>query len=133
MEDRVVAFQAAIAQLPSVEIVAWRDARIMIRDLPEHLPTTSLISLDHDLLPKKGGFDNPGTGLDVCKFLAKQKPMCPILLHTANYVKVWSMMNELSFSKWEIHRTPPVGMQEFWIETVWLTRIKMLLDRHTAV
>ena len=132
MDDRVQAFQAAIAKLAGVEIVLWRDAGIMIRDLPEHLPTASLISLDHDLLPTKGVFSNPGTGLDVCEFLAKQKPTCPVLLHTANYVKVWPMMNELCFSKWEVHRTPPVGMQEGWIETVWLPRIKMLLGNSAS-
>ena len=128
MEDRIVAFQAAIAQLAGVEIVIWRDARIMIRDLPVILPMASLISLDHDLLPAKGAPGHPGTGLDVCEFLAKRKPICPVFLHTANYIKVWPMMNELCFSKWDVHRTPPVGMQEGWIETVWLPRIKMVLD-----
>ncbi len=44
MEDRVVAFRAAITKLADVEMVLWRDAGTMIRDLPEHLPTASVIS-----------------------------------------------------------------------------------------
>lgn len=127
MEHRVVAFRAAVAKLPDVEMILWRDAGAMIRDLPDHLSTASIISLDHDLLPAKGCRTDPGTGMDVCKALAKQKPSCPVLLHTANYIKVWSMMNELTFSKWDVHRTPPVRMDEKWIESVWLPRIKKLL------
>lgn len=127
MEDRVVAFREAMKKLADVEMVLWRDAGTMIRDLPEHLSTASIISLDHDLLPAKGSSINPGTGLDVCEALAKQKPTCPVLLHTANYIKVWPMMNELAFAKWDIHRTPPVWMNEGWIETVWLPRVTSLL------
>lgn len=104
MEERIAAFQNAVAYLRDVEIVVWRDAGEMIRDLPARLSTASLISLDYDLLPAKGITRNLGTGLDVCEFLARRKPTCPVLLHTANYVKVWSMINELSFSKWDVHR-----------------------------
>jgi hypothetical protein len=128
MEDRVTAFQAAAATLPDVELVLWRNATDMIRDLPTHLPSAVLISLDHDLLPVKGAHEDPGTGLDVCEALAKQRPTCPVLLHTANYIKVWSMMNELTDSKWDVHRTPPVGMGEHWIESVWLPQIRRLLE-----
>ncbi|RYD67427.1 MAG: hypothetical protein EOP84_30525 [Verrucomicrobiaceae bacterium] len=127
LEERVRAFEAAVATLEDTRLVLWCDARVMIRDLPGLLPTASLISLDHDLLPQRGIPANPGSGLDVCEFLAKRKPECPVLLHTANYIKVWPMMNELSFAGWDIHRTPPVGMQESWIETVWLPRVRMLL------
>lgn len=130
MEDRVVAFRAAVAKLPDVEMILWRDAGTMIRNLPEHLSTASIISLDHDLLPAKGSGSDPGTGLDVCEALAKQKPCCPVLLHTANYIKVWSMMNELAFSKWDVHRTPPVRIDESWIESIWLPRIKSLLEKN---
>lgn len=130
MEDRVVAFREAVAKLTDVEMILWRDAGAMIRDLPAHLSTASIISLDHDLLPAKGSVSDPGTGLDVCEALAKQKPTCPVLLHTANYIKVWSMMNELAFSKWDVHRTPPVRIDESWIETVWLPRIKSLLAKN---
>ena len=127
MEERVLAFQVAVSTLENVRMLVWRDARVMVRELPDHLPHASLISLDHDLLPPKGVRDQPGRGMDVCEFLAKRNPSCPVLLHTANHIKVWPMMNELSFSRWGIHRTPPVGMQEGWIGTVWLPRVRMLL------
>jgi hypothetical protein len=130
IEERITAFRAAVAKLPGVEMTVWRRAGSMIRDLPDHLPTASVISLDHDLLPPKGVRDSPGTGLEVCEALAKLKPGCPVLLHTANHIKVWPMMNELTFSKWDVHRTPPVRMDESWIETVWLPRIRKLLN-HT--
>lgn len=131
MEDRITAFRAAVGKLPGVEMIVWRDAGSMIRALPEELPAASIISLDHDLLPEKGTRTLPGTGLQVCEALAKLKPCCPVLLHTANHIQVWPMMNELAFSKWDIHRTPPVRMDESWIETVWLPRIRKLLG-HTA-
>jgi hypothetical protein len=128
MQARVDAFRQAVAQhLPGVELLIWGNAADMIRDLPARLPTAALISLDHDLLPPKGSNADPGTGLEVCEFLATQEPHCPILLHTSNYIKVWSMMNELSHARWDVHRSPPVGMGEEWIETVWLPRVKELL------
>lgn len=129
LEERVRAFEEAVSTLGEARLVLWRDAHAMIRDLPGLLPTASLVSLDHDLLPQKGIPSSPGSGLDVCEFLARRKPECPVLLHTANYIKVWPMMNELSFAGWDIHRTPPVGMQEGWIESVWLPRVRMLLER----
>lgn len=132
MEARIVAFRAAVTKLEDVQMVLWRDAGTMIRDLPDHLSTASIISLDHDLLPAKGCASDPGTGLDVCEVLAKRKPTCPVLLHTANYIKVWPMMNELAFSKWEVHRTPPVRMDEGWIESVWLLRVKRLLENEST-
>ena len=127
MQARIDAFRHAIAQLPGVQLLIWSNAAEMIRDLPQHLPTASLISLDHDLLPPKGSHVDPGSGLDVCEFLAKQEPRCPVLLHTSNYIKVWSMMNALNYAKWDVHRSPPVGMGEDWIESVWLPRLKELL------
>ena len=132
MEERVVAFRAATAKLPNIELLVWRNAPAMIRDLPQHLPATALISLDYDLLRPKGTLENPGNGLDVCSALARKKPTCPVLLHTANYIKVWPMMNELAFAKWDVHRTPPVGMDEGWIASVWLPRIRRLLADNPA-
>jgi len=35
MEDRVGAFRAAITKLADFEMVLWRDAGAMIRDLPQ--------------------------------------------------------------------------------------------------
>lgn len=128
MEERINAFRTAVATIPDAELVLWRNAQEMIRDLPSCLASASVISLDHDLVRTKGSCEDPGSGLDVCEFLAKQNPICPVLLHTSNYIKVWSMMNELTYAKWDVHRTPPVGMGEKWIETVWLPRVKDLLS-----
>jgi hypothetical protein len=129
MEKRVVAFRAAVAQLSGVELIVWRDARIMIFDLLNHLSASSIVSLDHDLLPERGRHNNPGTGLEVCLALSKLKPCCPVVLHTANHIKVWPMMNELLRSKWDVYRTPPVRMDESWIVSVWLPRIQCLLAK----
>ena len=131
MEERVLAFRSAIAKLAGVEMLLWRDAESMVRDLSEHLSTASMISLDHDILPSRGMLQSPGTGLDVCKALARHRPSCPVVLHTANYIKVWPMMYQLAFAKWEIHRTPPVRLDERWIESVWLPRVRMLLNAHS--
>ena len=98
LEERIRAFRAAVATIPDVEIIFWRN---LIRDLLDRLASASLISLDCDLLPARESGDDPGSGLNVCEFLARRRPSCPVLLHTSNYIKVWSMMNELAFAKWD--------------------------------
>jgi len=122
-----MAFRNAVSHLPNLELVVWHDAFQMMKELPEHLPTASLISLDHDLMPQKGATADPGSGLDVAGFLVKQKPVCSVIVHTTNFEKGWAMINELSYAKWDVHRAAPAGMGESWVLDSWLPMARRLL------
>ena len=38
----------------------------------------ALISLDHDLNPSPGAKTDPGTGMDVARFIGDFLPVCPV-------------------------------------------------------
>ena len=100
-EDRITNFQMVMGSLgKDFSIQIWTDAPTMIAKLPSVLGRANLISLDHDLNPQPNVNTDPGTGLDVAEFLARQSPVCPVLIHSTNYEKAWSMHNELRFADW---------------------------------
>jgi hypothetical protein len=72
-----------------------------------------------------GDTQDPGTGLEFAEFLAHEQPMCPVIIHTSNAERRWSMYNELRFGGWTVEIVPPVG--EGWINRVWLRRAKDLI------
>ncbi len=125
--DRIAAFEAAVAQLPECTLIVWRNAPDMIRDIGEQLPGTALISLDHDLVPDPGDPD-PGDGLEVAEALAQHDAICPVILHTTNRDRAFSMLRELEDGGWEIQRVAPVGMGEDWIVKYWLPAVQELLQ-----
>jgi hypothetical protein len=98
----------------------------MIADLPSVLNQAGLISLDHDLNPQPNATTDPGTGLEVAEFLARQSPICPVLIHSTNYEKAWSMHNELRFAGWQVDRVGPIG--DDWVQCLWLPKVKSLLN-----
>src|SRR2546428_9739884 len=98
-DERIAAFQKTVAALgDGLELKVWRDAPSMIAECEAFFPTTALISLDHDLNPAPGATVDPGTGLDVARFLGDFLPVCPVLLHPSNTDRVYSMHNELRFA-----------------------------------
>jgi len=125
--DRIAAFQATLTDLSDCELVVWRNAPDMIAECPAQLVSASLISLDHDLVPDRGEPD-PGDGLQVAKALAKHSPTCPIILHTTNINRVYSMIRELTDGGWTTLRVAPSGMGEDWIKTRWFPKVKELLS-----
>lgn len=128
-EKRIADFRMAVAQLgPNFQVKIWRDAPTMISELPDFISDACLFSLDHDLNPMPGASTDPGTGLDVAAFLCKSQPRCPVILHSSNFERVWSMHNEFRFAGWEIERVGPLG--DSWIRDSWLPVAKRLL-RHT--
>jgi hypothetical protein len=128
-EERIVGFQKAVAELGSgLELRLWRDAPSMIAECAKFFPGTALISLDHDLNPLPGATTDPGTGLDVATFLAGFPPVCPVLIHSSNTERAYSMHNELRFAGWIVDRIGPLGPN--WIETTWLRRARQLLEEH---
>lgn len=125
--DRIDGFHKAIAGLANgFELKIWRDAHSMMAECAEFFPTAWVICLDHDLNPQPGVTADPGTGVDVAKFLADFLPVCPVLIHSTNADRVYSMMNEFRFAGWTVDRVGPLGSD--WIETTWLRRMKELLS-----
>lgn len=128
-DERIAAFRKAVATLgDDFQPKIWRDAHSMIAECEEFFSTTALISLDHDLNPMPGATADPGTGVDVARFLGDFMPVCPVLIHSSNTDRVYSMHNELRFAGWLVDRVGPLGTD--WIETSWLRTAKRLLAEH---
>ncbi len=99
----------------------------MIAECPKYFSDAVLISLDHDLNPQPGVTEDPGTGRDVAEFLADGLPVCPVLIHSTNTDRAWSMHNELRFAHWKVDRIGPLGSDTGWIDTTWLPRIRQMM------
>jgi ADP-ribosylglycohydrolase len=128
-DERIAGFQKIVAGLNGgFELKIWRDAHSMIAECAEFFPSAALICLDHDLNPQPGVTTDPGTGLDVTKFLCDFLPVCPVLIHSSNTDRVYSMHNELRFAGWMVDRVGPLGTD--WIETTWLRRVRELVAEH---
>lgn len=124
-QDRRNDFAAVLKKLvPECEIRFWNNARVMVDELPLHLVNARLISLDHDLneVPVS---EDAGDGLLVAEFLAKQKPVCPVIVHSSNYERSLSMVNELAYGGWQVERVGPVCAD--WITTLWQPVVAKLL------
>src|SRR5580698_4503000 len=91
-EDRIAGFKKAVAELGGhYDLKIWHDAPSMMAECEQLFPNAALISLDHDLNPQPGATVDPGTGLDVAQFLADFLPVCPVLIHTSNTDRAYSM------------------------------------------
>lgn len=125
--DRIRSFNLATASLgEAFRCKIWRDAPTMMAECEAWFPDTALISLDHDLNPVKGSPPEVGTGLDVARFLGDFQPACPVIIHSSNTDRAWSMHNELRFAGWPVERVGPLGND--WIAHSWMTRVRALLE-----
>ena len=125
-DERIRAFESAVASLGLYfRLRLWRDAPTMIAECLPVLPECCLISLDHDLNLMPGVTQDPGTGLEVAELLARQHPVCPVILHTSNAERRWSMHNEFRFGHWSVEIVPPIG--DDWIPGPWLSRARALI------
>ncbi len=125
-EERIRNFMIAVGTLDNgLELKVWSDAPSMISESPAYFERTTLISLDHDLNPKPEARQDPGTGLDVALILAKRSPLCPVILHTTNYERRWSMHNEFRFGGWTVEIVAP--FDDDWIQKSWLPTARRLL------
>ena len=127
-DERITGFERVVKGLGEFELRIWRDAPSMIAECEAFFPTTVLISLDHDLNPQPGATADPGTGLEVAKYLAECRPVCPVIIHSTNADRAHSMHNELRFADWIAERVGPIGTD--WIETLWLKRALEFLSAH---
>jgi hypothetical protein len=125
-DDRIFGFQAAVASVvPPLDLKIWFDAPTMIAEMPAWFDEVCIFSLDHDLSPRFERAPDPGTGWEVAEFLAGHPPVCPVLIHSSNTERAWSMHNELRFSGWTVDRIGPVGSD--WIPTLWLPKVRNML------
>src|SRR5258708_7302696 len=124
--ERITAFRAALAELGgNWTMQLWHDAPTMLAECENCFEGVTLISLDHDLNPQPGVTADPGTGLEVASFLASHLPLCPVIIHSSNTDRAWSMHNELRFGLWQVERVGPIG--EDWIPKFWLPKAQELL------
>jgi ADP-ribosylglycohydrolase len=128
-DERIAAFQKTAADLgDGIELRVWRDAPSMMAECEAFFATAAIISLDHDLNPIPGVTVELGTGGDVARFLGNFMPVCPVLIHSSNTDRAYSMLGELRFASWIVDRVDPVGAD--WIETTWLRYVRRLLAEH---
>jgi ADP-ribosylglycohydrolase len=128
-DERIAGFQSIVASLGSgFDLKIWTSAHDMCRECERYFSDAALISLDHDLNPMSGETADPGTGIDVARFLGDFMPVCPVLIHSSNTDRVYSMHNELRFAGWTVDRVGPIGTE--WIQTSWLPRVRKLLAEH---
>lgn len=125
--DRLQSFMAAVAQLgPAYRVRHWRDSNRLIAECHEVLADAALISLDHDLNKEHPDSPDPGDGVQVAEFFARLPSICPVILHTSNTERVWSMDNEFRFGGWQVERVMPLGTD--WIHKGWLPAACRLLQ-----
>lgn len=125
-DERIRDFESAVASFGAeFRLRVWQDAPTMIAECPPILAECCLISLDHDLNPMPDAASDPGTGLEVSEFLAHLIPICPIIIHTSNTERRWSMHNEFRFGKWSVEIIPPIGKN--WIQQSWLPKARTLI------
>lgn len=124
--ERIAAFENVLPELgKDWQMVVWRDAPTMLAECADYFADTHLISLDHDLNPQPGATVDPGTGLEIAKLLASHFPFCPVIIHSTNADRAWSMHNELRFGGWTVERFGPIG--EDWFRKLWLPKAHELL------
>jgi len=128
-EAREELLRQAIAQAgPDYHIKVWSDASTMCAECAAFFPETVLISLDHDLNPRPGTTTDPGTGMDVARFLGDHVPVCPVIVHSQNVDWVWSMYNELRFAGWTVEQAGGMGVD--WSQMNWLRSAHPMLQEN---
>jgi hypothetical protein len=112
---------------PGVIARFFRTAPEILQFLASSLQTVDMMSLDHDLEPD-GRYDDAGTGRDVTDYLVKQRPTCPVIVHSSNLHAATAMEYDLSEAGWHVLRVAPYGDLE-WISATWIHTIAKLAAR----
>ena len=124
--ERIAAFESTFREFGEEwQMRVWRDAPTMLAECEEFFDNTHLVSLDHDLNPQPGTIRDPGTGYDVAKLLASHFAFCPVIIHSSNADRAWSMHNELRFAGWTVDRVGPIG--DDWVRKLWLPKAREMV------
>ena len=123
---RIEAFERAVERLGAkLNLRVWRDAPTMLLECASYFDDTCLISLDHDLVPESNESPDPGTGLEVAEYISSHEKFCPVIIHTTNHERRWSMHNAFRFAGWQVEIVPP--LEGDWIENSWFRRAASLI------
>ena len=80
--NRLNRMREALDSLPGqFEIQHWDNAWKMQKEAAQWMSRACLISLDFDL--SNSSTRNPGNGMDAVDMLNRQKPVCPVIVHTS--------------------------------------------------
>lgn len=131
-EDRQTIMRHCLEGLTAAQPIHFFETAFeTIEWLKIHLSETQFIALDHDLEMLEGDDTNelidPGTGRDVADYLATQKPVCPVIIHTTNFPAGVGMEMTLKETGWKTKRIVPYGDME-WIPELWFPVTKRLLS-----
>jgi len=125
--ERLKRFAALMRSIaPELHVHIWRDAHAMIQEAGPLLPATSVISLDHDLMPEAGAPD-PGDGYMVAQWLTAQPIVRPVIIHSSNGERSTWMAGEFDLAGWRHWRVVPFG--DDWVEFDWRQRMRRLLAK----
>lgn len=114
--DRIDRFSRVAAERQWHLAIA-RTAPAFVQLFQSLTESPKLIALDHDLFVDNPRDPDPGDGRDVANYLASQRPIAPILIHSSNTVAAESMLLTLSDAGWVVDRIAPIG--DDWIESYW--------------
>src|SRR3954451_16404994 len=110
-EERQAVMRACLAdRFYQYDTRIFDDPGEMIRFLREHLADTLVISLDHDLELQPGPdgrCTDPGTGRAGAEYLARQQPVCLVIIHTTNSQAALGMEMLLKDARWKTRRVIP--------------------------
>ena len=115
-------------RFPFMRVVFFDESNKMIDFMQsEDLGDVAVIALDHDLdliAGAHGDWIDPGTGLDVAKWLAQRdEPICPVVVHTTNSPAGGKMMRVLKKSRWTAQRVIPCDDLR-WIDEEWFRTVR---------
>ena len=135
-ERRQNAMREILSRFAAFEVVMFDNAPQMIEWLPNHLTQIKLLCLDHDLGPNRrtasGDVFDPGIGRDVADFLAECVPVCPIVIHTTNYIAAPGMLSVLEAAGWNVSRVVPYSDLQ-WLHEAWADKVMECLDADERV
>lgn len=127
-DRRVAMTQRLMERFPFLQITFFAAAAELISFLENQtLPDLAIIALDNDLemipLPF-GQWQDPGTGLDVAEWLARQaESLCPVIVHTTNTPYGDKMVACLNGAGWQVERVVPYD-DLAWIDQEWFVAMR---------
>ncbi len=123
---RVTEMRPVLARLvPGCEPVVFDNVPDLVDWLPDGLPRTALICLDHDLGPNHArphGLFDPGIGHDAVDWLP-YPPVCPVIIHSTNTVAVPGCCASARESGWPCSAVMPSDDLR-WIATDWRAELE---------
>jgi hypothetical protein len=129
-EERLEEMQSLIVEsYPQYDIIHFDNAPDTIEWLEDNLTSVVLMSLDHDLglnREREARVFDPGTGKDVVDFLETKSPVCPIIVHSSNYLGRDRMFFSLEAAGWRTSCVNPHDDLE-WIFDAWMPQINKYL------